>query len=185
MKNAEKPNLLDEEEYEFQRLYGPWEPVGLSGAADLMSGFKALWWIVGGYALEAFSGVARSHTDCDVAVFAKDVNALRNHFAGRFHLWTAGSGVLRPLNDHYPQLPDWASQIWLREHALAPWRMDLILNPNVEGYWQSKRDASHVADLNEVTWVDEQGIRFLNPEICLLHKAKHSRSKDKADLEAT
>jgi hypothetical protein len=65
-----------------------------------------------------------------------------------------------------------------------PWRLDCIVNPDVEGRWQSKRDSDHVADLEDVTWVDEDGIRFLLPEIVLLHKARLDRPKDILDLNA-
>ena len=40
------------------------------------------------------------------------------------------------------------------------------------------------APLDEVTWVQTDGIRYLNPEIVLAYKAKHARPKDDADLAA-
>ena len=41
----------------------------------------------------------------------------------------------------------------------------------------------HVAPLDEVTWVADDGIRYLNPEIGLLFKAAHRRRKDDRDLD--
>lgn len=174
----------DEEDIAFYDLYGPWDPLDVTGAAELMTGFVEPWWVVGGHAIEAFCGVTRRHEDCDVVFFGKDLARFREHIGDRFHLWAVGSGALRPINDRFPELPDWAGQVWLRENALRPWRLDCPVNPDVGGRWQSKRDADHVADLDEVTWVDEAGIRFLVPEIVLLHKARLDRPKDLVDLEA-
>lgn len=174
----------DEEDIAFYARYGPWDPMDVAGAAGLMQGFGEPWWVVGGHAIEAFSGVSRHHEDCDLVFFAKDLARFREHIGDRFHLWAVGSGALRPLNDRFPELPEWAGQVWLREHALAPWRLDCPVNPDVGGRWQSKRDQDHVADLDQVTWVDEAGIRFLLPEIVLVHKALLDRTKDLADLEA-
>ncbi len=50
----------------------------------------------GGWAIEAFTGVARPHKDVDVTVFRRDVGAVREHFRGRYDLWAAGNGTLRP-----------------------------------------------------------------------------------------
>lgn len=55
----------------------------------------------------------------------------------------------------------------------------------MDGLWQSKRDAGHVADLDEVTWVDGRQVRFLNPEVVLLFKAAQDRAKDRFDLDNT
>lgn len=175
---------VGEEELAFQRLYGPWRPVDPLGAQQLMRGYDGFWWVAGGHAIEAFTGLPRRHEDIDVVVFRRDLAALREHFDGRFHLWSAGGGALRPLNEQYPEPHEEASQLWLREHALAPWLMDCLLNPDVDGRWQSRRDPDHVAPLDEVTWVHDDGVRYLNPEIALLFKARLHRPKDQADLEA-
>jgi len=176
--------LQDVEELAFQRLYGPWEPVDPLGAAQLMRGYDGFWWVGGGHAIEAFTGVRRHHDDIDVVVFRRDLPALREHFEGRFHLWSAGAGQLRPVTDRFPEPHEHSRQLWLREHAMAPWRMDCLLNPDADGRWRSPRDESHVAALDEVTWVHEDGVRYLNPELVLLFKAKLDRPKDHADLDA-
>jgi hypothetical protein len=173
---------LDDEELAFQRLYGPWDPLTPSELLAWMDGYTAPWWVVGGYAIEAFTAVQRHHEDIDLVIFAKDLPQLRRHVEGRFHLWSAGAGALRPVNDDWPEPHLDAGQVWLREHALAPWRVDCILNPDVGGRWQSKRDEAHVADLEDISWVAEDGIRYLDPEIALLFKAKLDRDKDLADL---
>ena len=48
---------LDAEELAFQRLYGPWRPLSLGDVKSLFTSLEIPWWIAGGYAIEAFTGV--------------------------------------------------------------------------------------------------------------------------------
>ena len=150
-----------------------------------MDGFGGDWWIVGGYAIEAFTGVPREHEDVDIAFFRKDVDRFREFIGERYHLWAVGSGALRPLDERFPEMPEWAGQIWMRQHALAPWLLDLNLQQSEDGLWVSKRDPEHRLPLDEATWAHTDGVRYQNPEIVLLHKALEHRPKDRADLDAT
>ena len=83
-----------------------------------------------------------------------------------------------------PELPEWADQVWLREHAWQPWVADVVASPDEDGRWVFRRDPTFTAPLDEVTWVDADGIRYMNPEIALAYKAKLTRPKDEADLAA-
>ena len=47
---------------------------------------------------------------------------------------------LRPLTDQHPEPLDYRSQVWIREHAGAPWLVDGVLTPDDDGRWVSKRD---------------------------------------------
>ncbi|KRB47504.1 nucleotidyltransferase domain-containing protein [Terrabacter sp. Root181] len=102
---------------EFERIYGPqrsWTPVEVR---ELLRGLGVPWWVAGGWAVEAFTGVARDHEDIDVSVLRRDVGAIRAHLERHWHLWSAGdSGLLhlRPGRD----VPEDSGQIWVREHAL-------------------------------------------------------------------
>ena len=40
----------------------------------------------------------------------------------------------------------------------------------------------HVAPLDDVTWVTDEGVRVADPEIVLLYKAAGDRRKDRRDL---
>jgi hypothetical protein len=53
------------------------------------------------------------------------------------------------------------------------------------GRWTNKHLDGHVATVEEVTWVAEDGIRYLLPEIVLVFKARLRRPKDEPDFEAT
>jgi hypothetical protein len=147
-----------------------------------MAGFERSWWIVGGWAIEAFTGIEREHEDVDLSILACDVPALRAHVGERWHLWSNAGGTLRPLDDRFPDVLDREGQIWVREHAQAPWVIDLPLTPDTDGRWTSKRLPGHVAPVAEVTWVAADGLRYLAPEIVLHFKARSGRPKDDLDL---
>ncbi len=176
---------MDEEERAFRRLYGPWAEQTPLGAAVLLDGLDAPWWISGGWAIEAFTGVSRRHEDVDVTIFRRNVAALRRQLGGTHHLWAAGSGTLRPVTDERPRVPSWAGQIWIREHALAPWLVDVQLNAGDRKGWVFKRDPAVVLPLDWATWTAADGVRYLRPELVLAHKVRLARTKDDDDLAAT
>ena len=176
---------LDPEELAFQRLYGPWKVSTPADAQELMHGYDGDWWITGGWAIEAFTGVRREHEDVDVSLWRRDIEKLRLHLNGRYDLWSNAGGRLRPLTDQQPEQPDDADQIWLRRHALAPWEFDLQPNPDRDGRWVFRRDPTLDYALDEITWRAPDGIRYVNPELVIAYKARLSRPKDERDLEAT
>ena len=53
---------------EFEWFYGGWAGRTPSDAASFFEGYPGLWWIAGGYAIEALTGPLRQHDDCDPAV---------------------------------------------------------------------------------------------------------------------
>ncbi len=57
------------------------------------------------------------------------------------------------------------------------------LTPDQDGLWTNKKLPGHVAPVEEVTWVADDGIRYLNPEIVLMYKARLGRLKDNRDLD--
>jgi hypothetical protein len=173
------------EEAAFLRRYGPWDAFDPSGLAAFMAGFERPWWIVGGWAIEAFTGHEREHEDIDLSILACDVPALRAQVGEHWHLWSMAGGTLRPLDDRFPDVLDREGQIWVRQHALSPWVLDLPLTPDVGGLWSSKRMPEHVAPVEEVTWVAADGLRYLAPEIVLHFKARLGRPKDDRDLART
>ncbi|MFI9404862.1 nucleotidyltransferase domain-containing protein [Nocardia sp. NPDC052316] len=175
----------DAAEAEFHRLWGPWALVTPADVASILSEFTAPWWVAGGWALDAFTDSPRAHSDIDVAMFRADLPALRKALDGHLHIWSAGSDGIRPLDERFPEMPDSAEQVWLRRDAMSPWLLDVLLNSDRDGAWVNKRDNSWVAPLDQVTWVDAAGIRYLNPELVLLFKAKLARDKDRNDLVRT
>ena len=179
MKSDRAPH---DEDREFFATYGDWASLTVREVAELMRGFDQPWWVVGGKAIEAFTGVARPHDDIDISFFPDAIPSFRKQFENRYHLWSNHGGTFRLLSAEQPEPLHPLAQIWLRKDARSPWVLDVSPSPGVDGKWQSKRDASHVASLDEVTWIDDRGVRFLNPEVALLFKARHDREKDRSDL---
>jgi hypothetical protein len=168
---------------EFYRWYGTWRPLDPPGVAALMAGFDRPWWLVGGWSIEAFTGAAREHEDVDLSILACDVPAFRAHLGDAWTPWSNLGGTLRPLSDRFPEPFQADSQIWLRRDASSPWEVDLPITPDRDGLWTNKRWSSHVAPLDDVTWVADDGIRYVRPEITLHFKARLLRPKDERDLE--
>lgn len=172
-------------EDEFQALYGAWDPMTPAAFAQQMTGFDRPWWIVGGWAIEAATGFRREHEDTDVSILACDVPAFVRFMQGRWHVWNNVGGVLHPLGERWPTVDEPASQLWLRADAAAPWIVDIPLTPDDNGRWTNKVVTGHVAEVESVTWVADDGIRYLLPEIVLVYKARLRRPKDDPDFEAT
>jgi aminoglycoside-2''-adenylyltransferase len=175
--------MAEMDDAEFYRWYGAWAPLDPAGVASLMRGFDRPWWIVGGWSIEAFTGVAREHEDVDLSLLACDVAAFRTHLGDGWTPWSNDGGTLRPLSDRFPEPFHAESQIWLRRDAASPWEVDVPMTPDRDGLWTSKRWSQHVAAVGDVTWVADDGIRYLRPEISLHFKARFQRPKDERDLD--
>ena len=142
-----RPRVPRELEREFWRLWGPWEPLDPEGVAGLLDGIGIPWWIAGGWAIEAFTGVPRHHEDIDVSYWRDDAPAIRRHLWPDLQCWTVGDRMARPLVDG-EGLPDWADQIWVREHAWAPWLMDMPMTRrrDVDGFFSAASCAAASSD---------------------------------------
>lgn len=176
---------------DFERLYGPWAAHTPADVAALFKGYAGTWWIAGGWAIEAFTGVRREHEDTDTCVLRSDLSLLRKHLAGTFDVWAAGTTALRPL------LPDddadgsaddvlWETegQLWTRRSAQDPWEYDLLFNPGTADEWVYRRDELVRMPMSDALW-ERDGIRYLQPEIQLFFKAAGLRPKDQIDFDNT
>ena len=175
------PDEMDDEE--FYRWYGAWDPLDPPGVAALMAGFDRPWWIVGGWAIDAFTGVPREHEDVDLTILSCDIPALREHLGDEWTPWSNHGGTIRPLNDRFPDALERGSQIWIRRDSASPWVVDVPLTPDRDGLWTNKRWPEHVVPVEDATWVAADGIRYANPEIVLHYKARSQRPKDDRDLD--
>lgn len=168
---------------EMLRLWGPWVPRTPTDAADLFDGFSPTWWIAGGWAIEAFTGVARSHSDVDPSICRSDVASLYRHLQGRLDVWIADSGTFRALLEPSDPVPDTCENLWLRAGGANPWEYDVILMDATSASWTFKRDPRITLPLDQILWTKD-GIRFLKPEVQLLHKARGLRPQDQLDFDA-
>ena len=172
-----------EEDREFYRWYGPWDPLTPAQVADRMAGVGVPWWIVGGWAVEAFTGRGREHEDVDVAFLRADLGRVLEHLSQELCVWSNLGGTLRPLR-RPDDLLDGARQLWVRRDGASPWLMDLAMTPHEGETWIAPGDARISRPLDEATFTAEDGIRYLRPELVLFMKAKLTRPKDAADLLA-
>lgn len=125
----------------------------------------------------------RRHGDIDPSIPRSDVPLLRAHLAGRIDVWAADRGTLRPMLDDADTLPDTCGNLWLRRSGADPWEYDVILMDIDSDAWAYKRDGSVTLPVAELFW-ERDGIRYLRPEVQLLHKAPGLRPQDQQDLDA-
>lgn len=172
---------------EVVRLYGPWRVRTPYDVADLLRGYPGRWWIAGGWAIEAFTGVARPHGDIDPSIPRADVGLLREHLAGTLDVWAADGGTLRPLTGAEDEPSPTCGNLWLRAGGASPWEYDvLLMDTTADGTgtrWTFKRDQRIGRPLDHVLW-QRDGIDYLCPEVQLLHKARGLRPQDQADFDA-
>lgn len=173
---------------EFAAVYGPWLDRTPGDVRDLLAGYSGRWFVAGGWAIEAFTGVSRPHEDCDVSVLRTEVEQFRAFVRGRYDVWAAGSGALKPVFADDPSSFDelaheGSEQIWLRPGWNRPWEYDVLLAPGDADTWVYKRAPEITMPMREALW-SKDGVSYLRPEIQLLYKARGLRSKDQQDFDA-
>jgi hypothetical protein len=165
---------------EFDRWYGGWDPLDPTTLAEFMDGFDRPWWVIGGWSIDAFTGVPRQHEDMDISILSSDVEAFRLFLGDRWTPWNVDEGWFRPLDARFTEVrPD--SQVWVRRDAQSPWILDVPFTPDTEGRWTNKRHLEHTEDLEDVTWLAPDGLRYARPEVTLMFKAGQTREKDRRD----
>lgn len=163
----------------------PWEALSLEEINKLFSGFHANWIIAGGWAIDLFlKKQTREHSDVDVLIARHDQSALQV-LLKEWELWVADPpGVLRPWKpDEF--LDVGIQDIWVRKNSTDPWRFQIMLFDSDDDFWIYKRNPSIRMKINELFLQNTDGLKYLKPEIQLLHKSKNIREKDQLDFENT
>lgn len=181
--SAQPPADLELTHEQIDRWYGAFDALDPTTIRGFMDGFDRPWWVIGGWSIEAFTGVPREHEDLDVSILSSDATAFREFLGDRWQPWNVDNGWFRPFDGRFPDItPD--SQLWIRRDATSPWVLDLCLTPAAGGgRWTNKRHPTHTEDLDDVTWVAEDGLRYARPEVSLMFKARQDRPKDVRDAE--
>ncbi|KAA0021062.1 hypothetical protein [Antrihabitans cavernicola] len=160
---------------ECEELWDAWTP---SEVAQRLSNVTAPWCVAAGWALELFSDrAARVHSDLEIAVPSSQFDQIVAAFSG-FEWDVAGNGRIWPLPegmaDHF--------QTWLRQPATGRYRVDVFREPHVGSRWVCRRGTSITLPYEDLILRTDDGIPYVIPEVVLLFKAKHLRSKDQADF---
>ena len=153
----------------------PWTP---DEVAARLSSVTAPWCVAAGWALELFSdSAARAHHDLEIAVPAARFEEIEAALPG-FAWDVAGDGQVWP----YPQERAHHFQTWLRDPESGDYHLDVFREPHVDDRWICRRDPSITLPYSELIEHTATGIPYLAPEVVLLFKAKHLRSKDRTDF---
>ncbi|SFS16713.1 hypothetical protein SAMN04487783_2346 [Agrococcus baldri] len=154
-----------------RELYGAWAERWPSDVAELLDGYSGSWWIGGGWALDAASGIARPHGDIDVVIPRSELSLLRGWLGGKWQLWCAFQGALKPLLPHDSDvLPIGTTSIWLRRSAYSLWEYEVLLDPSDGETWRFRRDTAVTMPLQDALTVQD-GIRFAKPQVVLAYGA--------------
>ena len=144
--------------------------------AGLLSGFKELWYVAGGWAIDLYlQDSRRTHKDVDIAVFRQDQLIFQRYFLERgwklskyvgnsvaLGLWFAGEKLVLPDRGIFAQPPN----------SELP-SMDILLNERKGKTWWFHKDARITHPIKTIGIRSDFGIPFLSPEIVLLFKAGH------------
>lgn len=147
---------------EIVRIFGPWLPRRPADSVKLFEGYPGRWWIAGGWAIEAFTGIARDHGDLDPSIPRHELPLLRRHLAGRIDLWSADQDTLRVLfpQDADQTLPESCENVWARTGGADPWQYDIILMGLTADTWTFKRDQRISRPVGDIVWTKD-GISYL------------------------
>ena len=116
-------------------------------------------------------------------MFGEDQLAMRAYL-GEWDTQAADPpGTLRPWAEG-EQLADDIHDIWVRKDAGDPWRFQLMFDRRVGDRWVYRRDGRITLPIDELTW-ENDGIRYVVPEVQLLYKSKGLREKDERDWRDT
>jgi len=140
------------------------------------------WAVAGGWALDLHLGrQTREHDDLEIVVLNDDVRAVRDAFADTDWQWKVPVGSwLHPLNSSaYTE----SHQTWLWSKTSDAFVLDVFREMHDGAIWICRRDPTITKPWQAVVRMSASAVPYLAPEVVLLFKAKHARSKDLADLD--
>jgi hypothetical protein len=161
----------------------PWDPWRPEDIARLLAGVTVPWYVAGGWAIDLFLGTqTRAHSDLEIAVPASAFAAIRAALPDH-EFDVVGDGRRWPLDSPAFRV---MFQTWAREPATGVYRVDVFREPERDGGWVCRRDASIWLPYEHLIRRTSGGIPYVAPEVALLFKAKWSAlPKNQADFAAT
>ena len=156
--------------------------------ANIMREFPAPWHVAGGWAIDLFLGeITREHSDIEIGIYRCDQHALwpllpgwnfekaiTTLEGGQWIAWEKGEALSLPVH-----------QIKVTRSGEGLAEFEFFLNEREGSHWKSRRHPGLMLPAEEVWLNSFLGIPIISPEIQLLFKAKHTRTKDIADFERT
>jgi hypothetical protein len=146
---------------------------------EWMESYPGKWMIAGGWAIDLHIGEeTREHHDIEVAIFREEQHYLNTLLKG-WEVKVAKSGKLISwdLNNRIdPTIHEIHASLYEKEDV------EFLINEQKHDRWIFRRDRTISFPLSSMNLQSEQGIPYLNPEIVLLYKAKHSKEKDQEDF---
>jgi hypothetical protein len=154
-----------------------WHP---AEAARRLAGVDVPWCVIAGWSLDLFRGrQTRDHEDLEIAVPAHGFPAVRQALP-EFDVFAIVEGHAEPIGE--TSLAE-SHQTWVRDLDSGSWRLDVIREPWEGDTWVCRRDPRLRRPGSDVIAHTPGGIPYVQPEIALLFKAKHTREKDQADFD--
>jgi hypothetical protein len=158
-------------------------PEPVARAAELFDDFGRTWFLVGGWAVDAWLGkVTRDHGDVDVAIFTDDQRALLEHLPD-WHL----VGHDPPEQSHDDAWDGRVLGFPAHIHARKPaWpEFDFALNLRSGADWILNREPWISVPFDDAVRPSPWGLPTLVPELIVWHKATDEpRPRDELDFAA-
>jgi hypothetical protein len=169
---------------EVEALGARWSSCWTPGeVARNLAGIAAPWCVAAGWALDLFRGTqTREHGDIEIAIPAAGFPEVRDRFPG--YVFDAVSSG-RIWENATSEVLDATHQTWLREPATGNYLLDVFREPHDGQTWVCRRDEAIRLPYSEIIRLTADGIPYLVPELVLLFKAKHARTKDQSDFART
>jgi hypothetical protein len=143
-------------------------PEPLARVADFMSTFDGIWYVCGGWAVDAWLGrQTRDHDDVDIAVFQDGLDVVLAHFGG----WQLNAHDSLTL-DSVEQWDGRPLRLPAHIHArLGGSNLDIQVNERSGNDWLLSREPRIVLDLRRCAAKSVWGLATLVPEVILFFKA--------------
>ena len=153
--------------------------------AALLLEISGRWWLSGGWGIDEFATggrASREHGDVDVSVARQDWPAFWSELHGRLDLRVADAGRLdEPARE---RVGGHVRNIWAREWAGGPWRLQINLEETEGDLWRYRRNPHVSRPISQVRWWSGR-TWCIAPAVQLLWKAKSPRPNDEHDCAIT
>jgi hypothetical protein len=157
-------------------------PEPIRQANELMTSFGRTWFLIGGWAVDAWLGrQSRDHGDVDLGYFRDDEVAVFRHLS-EWHMAAHDTPDAAHDDEWDGHALDFPAHIHARKQGWP--ELDLNANERVGDDWIVNREPRVVVPVSEAIVVSGWGVPTLVPELVVWHKARGDvRDRDHEDFE--